>query len=131
MPSLENLKSGHGGARAGAGRKKGGRNQATVERLAALRLFRQRVAENAEALFDAQLKIAIAGDNKAIDSLLDRAFGKPTQAIEMSGPDGEPLNAGADLSALSKEDLLALRAIHNRITASRDDRDGARGALPN
>lgn len=30
-------------------------------------------------------------DNKAIDSMLDRAFGKAPQKLEHSGPDGEPI----------------------------------------
>lgn len=30
-------------------------------------------------------------DNRAIDSLLDRAFGKADQKLEASGPDGRPL----------------------------------------
>lgn len=30
-------------------------------------------------------------DNRALDSLLDRAFGKPTQAVEITGKDGKDL----------------------------------------
>lgn len=30
-------------------------------------------------------------DNKAIDSMLDRAFGKAPQKLEHTGPDGDPI----------------------------------------
>lgn len=33
-------------------------------------------------------------DNRAIDSLLDRTFGKPAQSMELSNPGGQPLTFG-------------------------------------
>lgn len=73
-------------------------------------------------------------DNKAIDSLLDRTFGKAAQAIEMSGPDGEalPVALSYDFSSLTTSDLRNLRDILTRITpAAAPDRDGAGDTQPN
>lgn len=139
-----------GGARPGAGRKKGSKSPKTLEREAILAAFRQRAMTVADRLLDYQLSLAkgqtylykiekecIVGpkggksyrnkrpelvteqweieaylegiiengdidddkspdatyyyitakppDNNAIDSILDRTFGKATQSIEMSG----------------------------------------------
>ncbi len=128
-------KSNYGGARTGSGRKKGSLNKETKEKREALKLFEQRVADNADQLYNAQFNIAIGcshlfkveetgqgkdkkrkhvlvtseeeirqylddevakdqyyyittktPDNRAIDSLLDRAFGKAKQPLV--GEDG-------------------------------------------
>lgn len=36
-------------------------------------------------------------NNMAIDSMFNRAFGKPTERVEHSGPDGDPLFLPADI----------------------------------
>ena len=126
-----------GGKRAGAGRKRGGKNKATLEKQAVNEAFNQRVMLAADALFNAQLKLAtgsqkifrideeevegkvkkihvnvtdadeikrlldlhdgssgivdesyyyfteIAPDNRAIDSLLNRALGKPKESVDL------------------------------------------------
>jgi hypothetical protein len=131
-------KSALGGARPGAGRKKGGMNQATLERLQVEKELKQRVLKNANRLYDAQFSLAQglsylfviktetdkkgnkrklrpelitspiiiesylngdyeedtedeyffittkAPDNKAIDSLLDRTFGKAQQSLDVT-----------------------------------------------
>lgn len=41
--------------------------------------------------------------------LTDRGYGRPAQAVELSGPDGEPIKT--DLSNLSTEDLIVLREL--------------------
>lgn len=124
----------NGGARPGAGRKKGGMNDRTRERLEALKLFKDRVAQHVNVLFDAQINLARGlafmyrideeensrgqmvkkhvlvtdpkeiqkaldeglidtdyyyittekPDNRAIDSLLDRGFGKPEQSVDLT-----------------------------------------------
>lgn len=48
----------NGGAREGAGRPKGSENKQTREKNAAAKLFRARVAKNADRLFNAQVSIA-------------------------------------------------------------------------
>lgn len=138
------------------GRPKGSKSQATLEKEAVLKAFRERAMRSADLLFNAQLTLARGqtflykiekelqigpkggkkyvssrpklvenqteiemyleglieeGDmedendplatyyflttkepsNMAIDSLLDRTFGKSVQSVELSGPDGKPL----------------------------------------
>lgn len=48
-----------GGKRAGAGRKPGGKNKATLEKAAIQEAFNQRVLTQADALFNAQLALAV------------------------------------------------------------------------
>ncbi len=137
-------KSNLGGARPGAGRKKGGMNKATLERMQVEKEFKQRVLKNADRLFDAQFSLAqglsylfvirtetdkkgnnhklkpelitnpiiikefLDGEyedsedeyyfittktpeNKAIDSLLDRTFGKAQQNVDLTSQ-GDKLN---------------------------------------
>lgn len=50
---------------------------------------------------------------KAARELLDRAYGRPKQQTEISGPDGEPLRV--DLSGLPDEDLEALARITGKL----------------
>jgi hypothetical protein len=47
-----------GGKRPGAGRKKGSKSKATLEKEAVLKAFRERVMRNADILFDSQLTLA-------------------------------------------------------------------------
>ena len=130
-------KSTLGGARPGAGRKKGGMNKATLERMEVEKELKQRVLRHAQRLYDAQFSLAQglsflfvirtetdkkgnkrklrpeqitsptiieaylngeyeedddeyyfitskAPDNKAIDSLLDRTFGKAQQSVDVT-----------------------------------------------
>lgn len=60
---IENLKnnssSGHGGARNGAGRKKGGMNFTTKKRLAIRKQFEDRIHHNADVLLNAALNKAL------------------------------------------------------------------------
>jgi hypothetical protein len=49
---------------------------------------------------------------RAARDLLDRAYGRPRQALEVTGEDGGPvLTSGIDLSGLSAEELRALREL--------------------
>lgn len=48
----------NGGARPGAGRKKGGKNASSLAKDAALRAFRERVVNAADRLFNAQVSLA-------------------------------------------------------------------------
>lgn len=167
----------NGGARPGAGRKKGGKNAETIEREAALTAFRRRVIKHADELFDSQMQLArgcsilyridevgkrkehvivtsaeeikrfLDGetgadyyyittekpDNKAVDSLLDRALGKPTQSIEMSGRDGEPIETTNtwNLDTLSVDELRAFRDYLTRVTPALVAADDAGEPQPN
>lgn len=134
-----------GGIQPGGGRPKGSKNKATLEKQKVAEAFNQRVMANANALFNAQLTLAVGSqkvfrvdetgegkskkrehvlvtdadeikvlldehdgrngvvdgvyyyfsdvlpDNRAIDSMLNRAIGKPKESIEHTNPDGTPL----------------------------------------
>lgn len=60
MTEVENLKnnSKHGGARKGAGRKKGGENQKTKERKIAKKHMEDRIIRSTEALLNSQMALA-------------------------------------------------------------------------
>lgn len=132
--------AGHGGKRPGAGKPKGRKNSATLEKQKVLEAFNQRVMAKADALFNAQLTLAIGSmkvfridetevengkkkrehvhvtnadeirrlldehdgaagvvdgvyyyftdvlpDNRAIDSMMNRAFGRPKETLEHAG----------------------------------------------
>ena len=126
-----------GGARKGAGKKKGTKHKKTLEREAALKVFQERVMKNAEQLYSAQHSLAVGQaflfridtvtegkkrtkekpvlvtdeaeirdyldgehdrgpdayyyittkepNNMALDSLLNRAVGKPKESVDITG----------------------------------------------
>lgn len=64
----------------------------------------------------------------AATALLDRGWGKPRQELELSGPDGGPIetsHAGPDLSRLSTEELRNLEAIREKLAADPASRAAA------
>lgn len=79
-----------GGARPGAGRRKGATDKlkADVKALA---------SEYGAAAIKALAEIATGGNQpaaarvSAANALLDRGFGKPSQAVELTGKDGGPV----------------------------------------
>ena len=71
------------------------------------------------ATFEGEVLVSTFDDlgamQKAANELMDRAYGKPKQATEVSGPDGGPIeHAPLDLSKLSDEDLREFRRIVDR-----------------
>lgn len=98
-------KSKRGGHRDGAGRPKGVINRATREQ-------KGRIEELAKAHSPTALKaladIAKAGVSEsarvsAASALLDRAYGRPRQAVEHTGADGGPI----EYTKLSEDELDA------------------------
>lgn len=89
-----------GGKREGAGRKPGAPNKLTTEQNATLtELARQHTA----TALDTLVRIAKTGQSEAAqvsaaNSILDRAYGKPVQSVEHSGPNGAPMQ-NVNLSA--------------------------------
>ena len=73
-------------------------------------------------------------DRAAIEYLIDRILGKPTQAMELSGPDGGDIPLPAhDLSRLTTDELLAMRGLLQKTATddpSSDTGPGTRGAGP-
>ena len=103
-----------GGSRKGAGRPRGSKSKSTPERLA-LRVLAQKHTKTAlQTLVD----IARNGQSEgariqAATALLDRAYGRPTQATELTGIDEGPVKHVWDDSSLDKltaEQLSALYA---------------------
>lgn len=71
----------HGGTRPGAGRKPGFSAKKAEE---ARRYVSMRVAEEIEPLVDVLMEKAISGDLKAMQMLLDRAWGRARQEIQLT-----------------------------------------------
>lgn len=69
-----------GGKRQGAGRKQGFAAKSAEE---ARRVFAERVAEEIGPICDVLLRRARMGDIRAIRELLDRAWGRPSQAVQI------------------------------------------------
>lgn len=82
-----------GGKRPGAGRPAGRRNKATDAELESLStLAKQHTAAALQTLVNiAANSESDAARVAAANSILDRGYGKPTQALEHSGKGGAPL----------------------------------------
>jgi hypothetical protein len=107
VDSVDNPKQ-NGGARPGAGRPKGAISPETKLKIAAKQQFEERVRSHAKELFNAQITRFLDGkysedthqyymltvekpDARAIDSLLDRAFGKAPQSLEIKDERPDPI----------------------------------------
>lgn len=97
-----------GGKRPGAGRKPGSRDRATKQAGATLSALAR---GHTSVALGTLAKIAKAGESEsarvsAANALLDRGYGRPSQAIEHQ----------FDLTNLSDEELEALERIRARLT---------------
>lgn len=91
-----------GGKRPGAGRKPGAVSKAKRE-------LAEMAKEHAEQALAVLAQIMVNGESdaarvSAANSILDRGFGRPFQALHHSGPDGGPI-ATVDATKLSTETL--------------------------
>lgn len=104
------MANGHGGARPGAGRKKGTPNKVPNEERVSLTLLAQSyTAEALEVLADVMRKGASeAARVSAANSILDRGHGKPAQVI----PEGD----GDEAAALSIKITTAAPVSDVRVT---------------
>ncbi len=73
------------------GRPKGSIAKSTQDALLQRDYVVRRFEENLEPIVDKAIEQAISGDKTARDWLSDQSWGKPKQAVEMTGRDGEPL----------------------------------------
>jgi hypothetical protein len=64
----------------------------------------------------------------AADAILDRAWGRPAQAIEMSGPGGGPIDVNR-LAGLTDEQLSRLEAVLDEVVQDGPG-DGGGGGAP-
>ena len=83
----------HGGARPGAGRKRGRPDRASADQKDTLEAKARTYTDVALASL---VEIATQGESEsarvtAATALLDRGYGKPRQAVEHSGTDGLPI----------------------------------------
>jgi hypothetical protein len=62
--------------------------------------------KHVQALYASLLKAALGGDTAAAKILLEYLVGRPPQAVELSGPDGQSL--GPDVAGLAVTILAAL-----------------------
>lgn len=83
-----------GGSRPGAGRPKGAKSRATVEAKATLSDLAKAYTAEALATLSSIMQSGTASDSArvaAANSLLDRGYGKPAQAMTLSGDPDNPL----------------------------------------
>lgn len=73
------------------GRPKGSLSTHTIQTQEARARAIAMVDAQLEEIFAPQIEKAITGDTQAFNAVLDRAWGKPLQAMEMSGKDGKDL----------------------------------------
>ena len=99
----------YGGKREGAGRKVG---VATLEREKARAYIAERVAKYMPQIFEVLLDKTLKGDLHALRELLDRAFGRPAQAVELSGLNGNPL-FDAETKTKSKKAIVSYLSLEN------------------
>lgn len=93
-----------GGARPGAGRKKGVPNKATAEVKEIAREYTQSALQTLASIMQGEEQPASARV-AAANALLDRAYGKPSQAVEHTGADGGAIK---HLFELTDEALTAI-----------------------
>ena len=127
--SIQNLKPAtKGEVRNTKGRGKGTPNASTVikkwllagEKVKNPLTNKMEVLTQTDLITLGQLVKARKGDTAAFNALLDRAFGKPKQTVDMDlTSDGEtfvpPTENGVDLSKLSKEELRTLVSLQKKI----------------
>jgi hypothetical protein len=101
------------GRAAGVGRQKGTPNKATAEIREAARVYTHEALEVlAHVMRHGTTETARVA---AADKLLDRAYGRPAQALRHAGPDDGPIEVAKpieqvlDFSVLDREAKLALR----------------------
>lgn len=121
-------KSGRGGRRPGAGRKKGSENRASLSQKTNLSFLAR---QHTEVAIRTLSEICENGDSEsarvsAANALLDRGYGKPTQSHEHSGKNGGPIQT-VDLTNATPEQLDALESVFGPLAECGDDDEGDQG----
>jgi hypothetical protein len=91
-------------------------------------LIRERVEHESEAILGAYVD-ALHDENadhetrmRAAERLLDRAYGRPRQGVELSGPEGAPLGVSSARAVIQDEAAYeAAIELRNRISSSHGD----------
>lgn len=103
-----------GGKRPGAGRKRGSRDRATGKQIASIsELARQHAVEAIETL----VSVAKGGESEAAkvsaaNAILDRGYGRPSQAIQHSGTIQVVNITSQHLDKLTDDELTRLEAAY-------------------
>ena len=105
------------GRAAGVGRQKGTPNKATAEIREAAQAYTQEALETlADVMRNSKSDAARA---LAAEKILDRGYGRPTQALEHTGADGGPIQSASaaplDLDLLTDEELHVLQKAMVRV----------------
>lgn len=80
-----------GGKRPGAGRKKGSKASHTLQAEAGRAFVVATIARHLKPLLAAMVEKAKEGNVQAFSELMDRGWGRPAQAMELTGKDGQQL----------------------------------------
>ena len=100
-----------------AGRPKGSIEDTTAYRKAFTRYVLDRVMADKEALIDAMINEAKAGNVTAFTALIDRTHGKPIQGVALSDSEGSPL-VFMPLELIDKHDLKVIE-VENKANSER------------
>jgi hypothetical protein len=99
------------------GRPKGTKTTVTIAREKAREYLARRVEEEIQPIANKLIEKASTGDVPAIKELFDRAWGKPAQALEVSGKDGGAIVVDVDsIKTMSDEEINEL--LKKKINAS-------------
>lgn len=82
----------YGGARPGAGRKKGSKAPHTLEAETYRKVLIQKIVENAKPLAEALLAKGLTGDVPALKEINERALGKVKDSVDITSK-GEQIKA--------------------------------------
>lgn len=111
-----------GGKRDGAGRPIGARSKVGQDVRAAAQVFTRSAIATLGSVMRDKTQPA-AARVAAANAILDRAHGKPKQAMEHSGPNGGPIRH-VDLGNLSDEQLDTLESIFGPLASADGDDAG-------
>lgn len=122
-PDTTPSRTGRGGPRPGGGRPKGAKDTQPRLSRANKRTFRERyetaVEKNARQLIDAAIKAGTRGDSRMLLDMVTRFVGPARTSLEISGPNGAPLQlqamTAAALVSLTDAQLDALAAFHAQL----------------
>lgn len=116
---------GRGGARKGAGRKKGATSPTMREHK---RTLSEMAREHAPEALKTLLHIAKSGESEsarvtAANAILDRGYGRPTQAHEHTGANGGPIPI-VDLTNITDDQLTVLETVFGPLAGAGSDDEG-------
>jgi len=101
-----------GGKREGAGRKKG---YAAIQAEKSRAFFVKKLEKDLPTIYATLINSAKKGNTKAIEIILERAYGKASQAVTLSDDNGDPVSFNIVLDETNLE-RIAGRVSHGKNT---------------